>query len=103
MMEITLFYITNASKESASKLGHEAIEKKLAACANIFPVQSIFPWDNEMQSEDECVLILKTIPFLKNDLTTFIISRHPYEVPCIINWNVEVNDNYGDWIKQNVL
>ena len=102
-MEITLFYITNADEKLASALGHEAVEKKLAACANIFPIRSIFPWDDKMQSENEIVLILKTIPALKNALTQFIRARHTYEIPCIINWDVEVNDQYGEWIRENVL
>ncbi|HUR29806.1 MAG TPA: divalent-cation tolerance protein CutA [Saprospiraceae bacterium] len=102
-MEITLFYITTGDQAAASKLGHLAVDKKLAACANYYPMQSIFPWDNEMKSEAEFVLILKTIPLLKNELAEFIITHHVYEVPCVMNWNVEVNDKYGDWVKKNVM
>ena len=101
-MVITLFYITNSDQEKAAHLGRQAIEQKLAGCANIFDINSIFPWESEMQHEEEVVLVLKTIPDLKESLREFISRFHHYEVPCIISWDVEVNDSYGRWIKENV-
>jgi len=80
-----------------------AIEKRFAACANIFPVYSIYPWEGVMQNENEFVLILKTMPFLKDRLMDFISQLHTYEVPCILNWNADVNEKYGNWIMENVL
>ena len=55
-----------------------------------------------MQNEEEVVLVLKTIPDLKESLREFISRNHHYEVPCIISWDVEVNESYGKWIKENV-
>jgi len=102
-VEITLFYITTGDQETASKLSHQAIELKLAACGNIFPINSIFPWENVMQKDEEFVLILKTTPALKEQLRHFISRIHPYEVPCILSWNVEVNEEYLNWIQGIVL
>ncbi|MBK9981448.1 MAG: divalent-cation tolerance protein CutA [Saprospiraceae bacterium] len=102
-MQILLFYIPTASKTEAISLGEKAIENRIAACSNIFPIQSIFPWEGTIQNENEFVLVLKTIPSLKNQLTSFITSLHSYEVPCILSWIVEVNESYGMWIKENVL
>ncbi|MGB4850641.1 MAG: divalent-cation tolerance protein CutA [Saprospiraceae bacterium] len=102
-MQILLFYIPVSSNIEAISLGQKAVEQRIAACANIFPIQSIFPWEGAIQNENEFVLILKTIPSLKNQLTSFITSHHSYEVPCILNWIVEVNESYGLWIKENVL
>lgn len=101
-MRISIFYITNADKESAIALARQAIEKKLAGCANILPMHSLYPWKGTLQEENEHILILKTIPALKEILTEFISSVHQYEVPCIMNWDVEVNESYGDWIRKNV-
>lgn len=101
-MLITLFYIPIPDEETASSLGNLAIEKKLAACANIFSINSIFPWEEAIQNSGEFVLVLKTILSKKSELRTFIEEHHPYELPCIINWDVEVNDAYGIWIERNV-
>ena len=101
-MLITLFYIPFPTNSEATSLGLKTIENRLAACSNVFPIQSIFPWDGVIQHEDEFILILKTIPSLENQLRSFISEYHSYDVPCIASWNVEVNDKYGEWVKENV-
>ena len=101
-MLITVFYITAGDEASAQSLGRLAVEEKLAGCSNIFPMTSFFPWDNAMQQENEFVIILKTIPALADQLRSFVAVRHPYEIPCIIDWQVNVNDAYGKWIEDNV-
>jgi periplasmic divalent cation tolerance protein len=101
-VEIIIFYIPFGSIEEATASGSLAIEKHLAACANIFPMQSIFPWEGQMQHDHEIVLILKTIPALKDQLRDFIASVHTYETPAILSWPVEVNDAYGRWISEQI-
>ncbi len=98
-MEITLLYIPVGTSAEAKLLGEKAIEMKLAACANLFPIDSVFQWLGAIQHEKEFVLILKTLPSLKLSLQEWVKSAHTYEVPCIISWEVDVNDEYGHWIK----
>lgn len=101
-MQITIFYIPFGDKDTAQKIGKLALEMELAGCVNIFPIQSIFPWEGAMQEESEFVLILKTATNLEEKLSSFIRENHPYELPCIMNWKVEVNQAYGEWIERNV-
>lgn len=102
-MQILLFYIPTTSNTEAISLGQKAIEHRIAACANIFPIQSIFPWEGNIQTENEFVLVLKTIPSLQNKVSEFISNHHSYEIPCILSWIVEVNESYGMWIMENVM
>ena len=97
-MEITFFYIPIGSNTEATELGEKAIESKLAACSNIFPVSSAFHWKGILEREEELVLVLKSIPSLTIPLRTFIEDNHPYDIPCILSWNAEVNDVYGKWM-----
>ncbi len=101
-MQITLFYIPVSTQSEATAVGRKTIENHLAACVNVFPIQSIFPWEGAIQNEGEYVLVLKTIPSLKDQLRDFISDHHPYDVPCIISWDVEVNEAYGEWILKNL-
>ena len=101
-MDITLFYIPIGTQSDATSLGRKSIEARLAACSNVFPIQSTFPWEGTIQNETEYVLVLKTNLPLKEKLIAFISDHHPYDVPCIMNWNVEVNEAYGQWIEANV-
>ena len=97
-MEITIFYIPIGSESEAIDLGDLVIGTKLAACSNVFPITSAFPWNGNLEKENEFVLILKTIPSLTDSLRIFIEGNHPYEIPCILSWNAEVNDSYGKWM-----
>lgn len=95
-----MFYIPVGTSAEAKLLGEKAIGMQLAACANIFPIDSTYQWLGEIQNESEFILLLKTLPTHKATLREWIISAHTYEVPCIISWEVDVNDEYGLWIKE---
>lgn len=101
-MEITIFYIPIGSTSEATDLGDLAIGNKLAACSNIFPITSAFPWNGQLEKEKEFVLILKTIPSLSISLRSLIEEHHPYETPCILNWSVQVNEQYGNWMVEQL-
>lgn len=55
-----------------------------------------------MQEESEFVLVLKTMPHKKNALREFLESTHSYETPCILSWDAEVNEAYGEWVNRQV-
>ena len=99
-MKISIFYIPTGSEEEAQQLGQKAVENKLAACSNSFPMQSIYPWEGKMEYDHEVVLILKTFPENNAALQSFIEKHHSYKVPCIMHWDAEVNAVYGDWMKE---
>lgn len=83
-------------------MGRMAVEQKLAACANVFPIQSIFSWEGAMQSEGEFVTVLKTLPSHQKELAKYIAAHHAYKIPCIAHWKVEVNASYGLWMMKQM-
>ncbi len=101
-MKIVLFYTTVKNAEEASSLGKLVVTQKLAACANSFPTQSSYFWNDNIQEEGETVLLLKTIPSKAPALITFLEEHHSYDVPAILHWPVEVNEKYGQWVKSTV-
>jgi periplasmic divalent cation tolerance protein len=98
-MKISIFYIPTGSAEEAQQLGQKVVENKLAVCSNSFPIQSIYPWEGKIQSDNEFVLILKTFPDHNETLQTFIVEHHSYKIPCILHWDAEVNEAYYQWMK----
>jgi uncharacterized protein involved in tolerance to divalent cations len=52
--------VTVASQSEATAIATILIEEKLAACINVFPVQSIYQWEGNIQQESEFQLIIKT-------------------------------------------
>lgn len=101
-MEISFLYIPVGSAVEATALGNLATKEQLAACANVFPVQSIFMWEGVMQQEPEFILVLKTMPYKKKALRELLESNHSYETPCILSWDAEVNEAYGAWVDRQV-
>lgn len=101
-MEISIFYIPVGNAAEAETLGHRAIKEHLAACANVFPIQSTFMWEGALQQEAEFILVLKTMHHKKKALREFLESNHSYETPCILSWDAEVNVAYGEWVNHQV-
>jgi periplasmic divalent cation tolerance protein len=98
-MTIESFYITFPDKITATQISNACITGKLAACSNIFPIESLYVWNSEMQNDQEYAAILKTSCQKVADLEKYIESQHPYDVPCIAHHQVQVNDAYGKWVE----
>ncbi len=101
-MTIALAYITCPTRQVAESISRAMIEQGHAACTNIFPISSIYLWQKKIESEDEHVAILKTTQEKWEDLSKAIELAHPYEVPCIMRFDVCANDAYEEWIRVSV-
>lgn len=95
-------YVTCGSESEAKALGSNMVRQKLAACANYFPIKSIFSWKQELKEEHEYVLLLKTRNSLLGQLEEEIKKLHSYETPCIIAIAPEsVSKEYSKWVKDS--
>lgn len=98
-----ILYVTYPSEEEARRIADAAVSARLAACANLFPIQSAYWWNGNMESGGEWVSLLKTASYLKYRIQELIERLHPYETPCIMQWGVSANDAYENWILSSVL
>lgn len=101
-MNLMLLYVPIATEEQAINLSKLAVDARIAGCTNIFSIRSIFNWDNKLNDENEFVILFKTLPYTVEKLINLIEAHHPYKVPCIIQYEVEVNESYGQWIAGNL-
>jgi periplasmic divalent cation tolerance protein len=101
-MSFIIIYTTNTSKENAQKLANHLLQKKMVACANIFPIKSMYWYNGTIENEQEYVSIIKTTPENWEISQKEISEIHPYEVPCIIKIEVEANKEYEKWIYSMV-
>ncbi len=102
-MSFIIVYITHSSEENAQKVANQLLQKKRIACANIFPIKSMYWWNGSIENEDEYVSIVKTIPELWEILQKEVKEIHPYEVPCIMKLEAEANEEYEKWIRNEVM
>ncbi|RUM87927.1 MAG: divalent-cation tolerance protein CutA [Thermodesulfatator sp.] len=85
MSEVILLYVTASGPEEAEKLGRHLVEKRLAACVNIFPVmRSFYWWEGKIEGSQEAVLIVKTRRELAQAAREEIVRLHSYSCPCVL-------------------
>jgi len=101
-MAFAIVYITHEKKEDAQALAGALLDKKLIACANIFPITSAFWWQGAVQNEEEWVSIVKTRRDRWDRLREEVGRMHPFDVPCIMKIEVEANEDYERWIHESV-
>ncbi|MBK7873804.1 MAG: divalent-cation tolerance protein CutA [Saprospiraceae bacterium] len=101
-MSFIVIYITHSSEAEAKRVSDHLLQQKLVACANIFPINSAYWWQGQIQYEGEWVSIVKTT--LENwEKVKFEVEKiHPYDVPCIMKIEVEANNAYEQWIRDEV-
>ena len=107
MTDMILVYITCDSVEQAKNIAKILMNKKLCACANIFPdMQPLFFWppkSGKIDESKEVVLIAKTIESKYQALEDEVHKIHTYEVPCVFAIPVkQVAKKYYDWLVGEV-
>lgn len=78
--------ITNLpDRDSATKLAHVLVERRLAACVNILsPCRSVYRWQGKIEDAEEFPMLIKTTKDRYKDLEAAIRAGHPYSLPEII-------------------
>lgn len=97
-----MVYVTAASLDEARSLGRMLVEKRIAACVNIFPaMESLFWWEGSVQSENECAFIAKTVPERMDELIREVRAAHSYDLPCIVALDLVAGDEeFLAWIRE---
>ena len=102
MNTIKVIYITNPSKEEAEKIACHLLERKLIACANFYPIDSVYLWQGSLARDHEYALIVKTTEQNYEKVKKEVEAIHSYVTPCIIGTSCHVNDNYYTFILDSV-
>ena len=94
-------FITSPEKE-APEIADVLLTRRKAACVNIVPrVNSLFWWDDKLDSAQESLLIVKTTAPMLNDIVALVKEIHSYDVPEIIALPiVGGNRDYLEWINR---
>jgi periplasmic divalent cation tolerance protein len=88
--EFCFLYSTYPNKDAAIAAARLAIEKKLAACVNIYPpMTSIYMWEGQPTEEKEVAVFFKTRRSLIDSAISMLWSVHNYSVPCFIVLPIE--------------
>ena len=95
--------VTCASVGEARRIGRSAVEKKLAACANIVTgVESIYRWKRKVERTREVLVIMKTSAGRLRELESEVKRMHSYDVPEFVAVPIVAGSReYLEWIEKN--
>jgi periplasmic divalent cation tolerance protein len=95
-------YVTAPNREEARRLGRAVVEERLAACVNILgPIESMYWWEETLETADEVAFIAKTAPDRAEGLIRRLVELHPYQCPCVVS--LPIGEGYPpflEWIRR---
>jgi periplasmic divalent cation tolerance protein len=92
--------VNAVSDEQAGIIAHALVGERLAACVNIVsPIRSIYRWNDEVQTDTEHLMIIKTRATLVPKVEKRVNELHSYEVPEVIAVPILAGArSYLDWV-----
>jgi periplasmic divalent cation tolerance protein len=93
---------TVASRDDARRLALALVDRRLAACAQITAIESIYRWKGVVQEEPEFRVLFKTTEARYAEVAKAVRELHPYELPAIHAFAFQhVEPGYAAWIEEN--
>lgn len=78
-------FCTCPDRAAAERIAQAVVTERLVACVNILPgITSVYRWQEELHSDSELLLLIKTRRDVYAALENRIRDLHPYDVPEII-------------------
>lgn len=102
--ELIEIHWASGSLDEARRISRYLVQEGLVACAQIVPwVESIYLWNNKMDTTQESLVILKSSSSFFDRIKELIESNCQYEIPQITSIPlVNCNPSYRDWLLQSL-
>lgn len=95
-----LVITTVATREQALELGRALVDARLAACAQIEAIESVYRWKGVVEQDAECRVLFKCVAARYAEVEAAIRARHPYELPAIhAIETVHAEAAYAAWVQ----
>ncbi len=100
-MSIIAVFTTIDSLEHARAIAHALVTRKLAACAQISSIKSVYEWQGAVQDDAEYRIVIKTTAERYDEVEAAIVELHTYDLPAIYALAAErAFDPYTDWVTE---
>ena len=98
----SMVYATAPNEEEGMRICTAVVERRLAACANTFPIRSVYWWKGKVERDSEQALIFKTRSELVPGLISMVEKESSYDVPCAVAYEMSNGSaRYLEWIDEN--
>ncbi|NWI96309.1 CUTA protein, partial [Pitta sordida] len=100
----SIAFINCLNEDIARDIARAIMDKRLAAHVNILPKSSaLYFWKGELEESTEILLLVKTRTSKIGELSDYVRSIHPFEIPEIISLPIDQgNPLYLRLIAENV-
>ncbi|KAM9218036.1 protein CutA [Leptosomus discolor] len=100
----SIAFINCLNEQIAKDIARAIMDKKLAAYVTILPKSSaLYFWKGELEESTEILLLVKTRTSKIGELSNYVRSIHPFEIPEIISLPIDQgNPLYLKWVEENV-
>ncbi|NWZ36248.1 CUTA protein, partial [Brachypodius atriceps] len=101
---LSIALVNCLNEQIARDIARAIMDKKLAAYVSILPKSSaLYFWKGELEESTEILLLVKTRTSKIGELSNYVRSIHPFEIPEIISLPIDQgNPLYLRWIEENV-
>ena len=99
MSGVAILVTTIDDAAAAKAMARAALEARLAACAQIFPIFSHFRWKGDLCESEEFQLHMKLRAEDYDALAALVRRLHSYETPEILRLDVtQADPGYAEWL-----
>lgn len=97
-----LYYITTKTKDEAKRIARSLLQEHLIAGANIFPLESLYWWQENICEEAEFALFMQSTRENFARIEEVVKTLHSYEIPCIVSLAITCGScDFLQWIQNN--
>ncbi len=102
MSEYIEIHWTAGSIDEARKVCRYLVQERLVACAQIIPwIESIFMWDNRLDTVQESKVVLKSVLPKFDRIKDVIVKNCSYDLPEIIYTKIDGGSaDFLKWIEE---
>jgi periplasmic divalent cation tolerance protein len=104
MSQFIEIHWSSGSLDEARKVSRYLVQERFVACAQIIPwIESVYMWNNQLESAQESRIILKTRLDLYEAVKKIIKENCSYEIPEITFVHIDGgNQEYLEWLDQSL-
>ena len=92
-------FTTVAKRADARELATCLVSERLAACAQITPIESVYSWKGKVRRAREFLLTFKAGASKAKALERRVKALHPYELPEWLCLGAKASKEYAKWAQ----
>lgn len=96
---------TSGSLDEARKISRYLAQERIIACAQIIPwIESIYMWNNQLETAQESKIVFKTVLENYEKIKEIIYQNCSYQVPEITYVFIDGgNQEYLSWMQESII